>query len=305
MTTGFRLAIATLGPCKENGALDLDALEAYAKFLNEHGVEEVVFAGTTMGFASHTPETRLDALKEFSKHFGGKIIFNVSSTDLDTVEYLMKGTENFASEFILLPPYYDSGATVEGLVAFFTRAIEMSTKNVFLYDFPQHTGVKTMLEVMKGLAAKRLDRFVGVKISGSSFEYSERVKEALPWCAVMVGGDPQMVDAAKADFTGSIMGGTGVFPELLVATTAAIDAKNWALAEQYQALIDEWCGFLGTIGDQHGYNEKATNMVVLARRVPGVTQFCASPIDTIMDPEVISKIQQKVDEIIRKFTAIS
>lgn len=127
---------------------------------------------------------------------------------------------------LVLPPYYYTPATNEGLIAWYLaldaglgdRAIE-----VYFYNFPQMTGIPIPIEVIAELARLRPARFTGIKDSSGDLDFCRAVVAANSSLRVFPSSETALESAAADGFAGCISASVNI--------TCALAGKIWASRE--------------------------------------------------------------------------
>ena len=199
-----------------DGDVDTDSLGRHVEWLIEAGVDGVVPCGTTGEFASLTDEERTRVVDATVSAAGGRVPVVAGAADTtvagaaDTVEAV---TDRGADAALLPPPYYHGGSD-SGLARFYEAALEESSGNVVLYNFPALTGQSIPVDVLADLAER--DRVVGCKDSSGDFEYALRARSATPAdVPIAVGADRLLATAAGEGFAGGVVGLSNVVPDVM------------------------------------------------------------------------------------------
>ena len=108
---------------------------------------------------------------------------------------------------LVLPPFYYKPVTDDGLFAFFAKLVDSlapSETKIYLYSFPQLTGLKLSLDLIVRLAQAFPDRIVGLKDSSGDIDFSRRIVQALPDFRVFPSTEAILSEARVAGFAGCI-----------------------------------------------------------------------------------------------------
>jgi 4-hydroxy-tetrahydrodipicolinate synthase len=139
---------AMVTPFDDDGALDLDAAADLARWLQDHGNDGLVVAGTT-GEAPVLSETeKLDLWRAVSEAVTIPVIAGTGSNNTaETIELTAKAAGTGAAGVLVVGPYYNRPPQ-SGIEAHF-RAVAAATQlPVMIYDVPGRTGRRIAYEVL-------------------------------------------------------------------------------------------------------------------------------------------------------------
>ncbi|GEM_PF-216072 len=277
---------AIVTPFDSGGAIDFGALEAYLDFLRQAGVPDLIINGTTGEFASMTFDERKSILEFCRQHFAGSLTANISACSVkDCLSLLEHAAQGHADAALLLPPYYHSDATFEGLVTFFCSVMKKSTVPVFLYNFPRHTNIEIKPKLLTTLAAMDVP-MVGIKDSSGKLETALGFKSAVPNMQVLVGSDSLASKTLDAGLDGSVTGAGNAVPECLLQIVRSYSAGQREKAQSWQKVLDEWRAFRRGLPEVSGI---ASIKAGLAARITGFPTFVRPPFSPA-EREVVSTI---------------
>lgn len=190
-------------PFDGEGALDLDAAAALARWLSDHGSEGLVVAGTTGEGSTLTDEEKLDLWRAVAGAVTIPVIANTGSNDTaHSVHLTAQAAACGAAGVLAVTPYYNRPSQA-GIEAHF-RAIAAATDlPVVLYDIPVRSGRKIAHEVMVRLA-REVPNLAGVKDAAADVGATARLLAA--------AGDRFEVYSGNDDHTLALvaMGAVGV-----------------------------------------------------------------------------------------------
>lgn len=131
-----------------------------------------------------------------------------------------------AAGVTILPPYYFALPQSE-LAEFFVRVGEDVGAPVWLYNFPERTGVKIELETIAAVAGRV--PLAGIKQSGAEFGYCRALAELgrEKGFVVFAGADVRIQEALAMGCAGCIGGYANFVPEYMMATYAAVKAGKF------------------------------------------------------------------------------
>lgn len=157
------LLTAMVTPFREDGSVDLDAVQKVAKHLVDNGNDGIVVSGTT----GESPTTTgaedgetLAAVKDAVGH-RAKIVAGVGTNDTrHSVELARQAEKVGADGLLLVTPYYNKPSQA-GVLHHFQQVVGATDVPVMLYDVPGRTG--TRIELATYAEAKKWDPVISVK----------------------------------------------------------------------------------------------------------------------------------------------
>ena len=108
---------------------------------------------------------------------------------------------------LLLPPFYYKGVSEDGLFAFVSEVIGRvgrSNLKIYLYNFPQMTGIPWQPSLVGHLIKSFPKTVVGLKDSSGDVAYMNRLLEAFPGFAVFPSSEALLLAAMKKGAAGCI-----------------------------------------------------------------------------------------------------
>ncbi|MHC8507903.1 MAG: dihydrodipicolinate synthase family protein [Rhodospirillales bacterium] len=220
---------AALTAVSENGALDMPRTARHAQWLLANGCDGLGVLGTTGEANSFSVSERMAYLDGLiaagapaEKLMPGTGVCAVPETAALTRHAVQAG----APGVLMLPPFYYKGADDDGLITAYARVIDAVNDNrlrVYLYHFPQMSGVPVTQGVIAGLRKRFPEIVVGMKDSSGDLENMAGAAENFPGFAVFAGSE-----AAFYDLLGR--GGAGCITAVsnITAPLAQIVWRTWA-----------------------------------------------------------------------------
>ncbi len=205
---------AALTPLRDGGqALDEDAFEPYARFLEQGGLDGILALGTTgegilltLGERKRVVELYLAAGLRVIAHCGAQ-------STRDTVELAAHAADvGAAAVAVIGPPYFELDD--EALLAHFAAAAQACEPLPFyLYEFARASGYSIPLSVLERLR-EVVPNLTGLKVSDSPFDrFEPYLVEGLD---VFVGPE-RLIDRGLArGAVGAVSAMASAFPELVV-----------------------------------------------------------------------------------------
>jgi 4-hydroxy-tetrahydrodipicolinate synthase len=139
---------AMVTPFDDNGGLDLNAAAELARWLQDHGNDGLVVAGTTGEAPVLSESEKLDLWRAVSEAVTIPVVAGTGSNNTaETVELTKKAASTGAAGILVVGPYY-SRPPQSGIEAHF-RAVAAATKlPVAIYDVPGRTGRRIARDVL-------------------------------------------------------------------------------------------------------------------------------------------------------------
>lgn len=126
----------------------------------------------------------------------------------ETIELTTLAAELGFDGALILPPYYYKGVSDEGLFQYFDaviRAVGGNDIRVYLYNFPQMTGISFSGELIERLLAAHPRQFAGMKDSSGDLEYTNRIADQFHGrFDVFPGSEGPLADAMTKHYAGCI-----------------------------------------------------------------------------------------------------
>ena len=205
---GVIAAAAT--PITAAGQIDMSAYLAHCCWLLAHGCDGINVLGTTGEANSLALQERL-ALMETVGTSGlplSQLMVGTGACALaDTVDLTRHAVRfGFAGQLIL-PPFYYKPVEEDGLFAFFARLIDTVADDrlrVYLYNFPQLTGIPFSTGLIQRLFRAYPGVVVGLKDSSGDIGYAKAVAAACPGFSVFPSSEAVLLDGRDDGFAGCI-----------------------------------------------------------------------------------------------------
>ncbi|MGH6949810.1 MAG: dihydrodipicolinate synthase family protein [Vitreimonas sp.] len=201
---------AGLTPLNADLSIDIVAYLAHVRALLDGGCAGVAALGTTGEANSFSLSERL-ALIEALGEAGipaHRIMIGVGCCAApDTIALARAALAAGYANVLMLPPFYYKSVSEEGLFRAYAGVIEGIDDprlRVFIYDFPQMTGVKIGLALLARLAEAFRGIVVGVKNSSGEWEAMEAVLKQLPGFKVFAGSEQFLLPTLRAGGPGCI-----------------------------------------------------------------------------------------------------
>ncbi|MEY2450814.1 MAG: 4-hydroxy-tetrahydrodipicolinate synthase [Acidimicrobiaceae bacterium] len=139
---------AMVTPFHDDGALDLDAAAELARWLQDHGNDGLVVAGTTGEAPVLSESGKLDLFRAVSEAVTIPILAGTGSNNTwETVELTRKAADTGAAGVLVVGPYYNRPPQ-SGIEAHFRAVADATSLPVMVYDVPSRTGRRIARDVL-------------------------------------------------------------------------------------------------------------------------------------------------------------
>lgn len=172
---GVIAAIATA--LTEDGRPDPAPMLRHARWLLDNGCDALNLLGTTGEASSLPASARMDLMSDLAREIApARMMVGTGCPDLATTVTLTRHAAELGfAAALVLPPYYYKGVDEAGLHAYFERLIEATADRpipIYLYNFPQMTGLRFEPGFAAWLKASFPDRIAGAKDSSGDLDYA-------------------------------------------------------------------------------------------------------------------------------------
>ena len=166
--------IAAVPTPLKDGAPDPERFHRHAAWALENGCDGLNVLGSTGEATSFSPQARKGLMRAAAASLPtGRLMVGTGAPDLETAIALtdLAGRLGFAGALVL-PPYYYSNVDDAGLFAFFDALIRATEVPIYLYNFPQMTGLAFSPALVRRLKDAHPDRLRGAKDSSGDLTYA-------------------------------------------------------------------------------------------------------------------------------------
>jgi 4-hydroxy-tetrahydrodipicolinate synthase len=235
---------AVLTPQTADYAPDCAALVRHCRWLLANGCDGLSVLGTTGEANSFSVVERLGALDALAEAgiAGAALLPGTGCCALtDAVALTAKAVEIGAAGALMLPPFYYKGASEDGLFAFYAEVIERvgdARLRIYLYHFPQMSGVPLPLPLLERLHGRYPETVVGMKDSSGDLDNMVRNTRALTGFCVFSGSDEFLLPLLRAGGAGCITAVSNVAAPIAANVRDHWRAQDEPGAIRHQALLD-------------------------------------------------------------------
>jgi 4-hydroxy-tetrahydrodipicolinate synthase len=217
-----RVLTAMVTPFDADGSLDLDAVAALARYLEAHGNDGLVVAGTTGEASVLSDDEKLSLWAATVEAVSIPVIAGTGSNDTaHSVHLTAKASQLGVAGILAVGPYYNrpSQAGIEAHLRAIAAATELP---VVIYDIPVRTGRKIATSTLVRLAHE-VPNVVGLKDAAGSPAETANVMAQVPAPFELLSGDDAMT-----------------LPLLAVGATGVIGVATHWTGTDHQLLLDCW-----------------------------------------------------------------
>lgn len=205
-------------PFDDQGRIDTEAFVEHASWCLNNGCDGLNVLGTTGEANSLSFEQRSAVMVAAAEALDTKrLMVGTGTPDLETTIALTVLADRLGyAAALVLPPYYYKPASDDGLFAWFARLVQRTAESpipIYLYNFPQMTGITFSPAFAARLAEALPDRIKGAKDSSGELDYARQLAE-IPNFAVFPSNEATLADAGADNYAGTISATVNVAPVL-------------------------------------------------------------------------------------------
>jgi 4-hydroxy-tetrahydrodipicolinate synthase len=213
---------AMVTPFDDDGALDLDAAAALARWLQAQGNEALVVAGTTGEAPVLTDPERLDLVEAVAQAVTIPVIAGSGTNDTLHSIHMTRGVaERGAAGVLAVCPYYNRPSQA-GIEAHIRAIADASDLPVVIYDIPVRTGRKIATSTLLRLAHE-VPTVVALKDAAGNPGETAVVLAKAPAGFEVYSGDDSMT-----------------LPLLAVGASGVIGVATHWTARDHRQMLDCW-----------------------------------------------------------------
>ncbi len=217
-TNGARLRgviAAAPTPVTSDGEPDLERFVTLCRWLLDNGCDALNVCGTTGEATSFTVQQRMAIMSAAAERLPlERLMTGTGAAAVGDAVMLTKhaATLGYAGA-LLLPPFYYKGVTADGIVGYCERVAAATAGeaiDLYLYNFPQLSGVEYTPTLVKRLCTELGGRIAGLKDSSGNLDYAVEVAAISPDLAVFPSNEAVLLRARAGEFAGCISGSANV-----------------------------------------------------------------------------------------------
>lgn len=213
---------AMVTPFDASGALNLDAAQRLARWLQDNGNDGLVIAGTTGEAPVLTDAERLSLFAAVVEAVTIPVIAGAGTNDtLHSIHMTKEATKLGVAGILAVGPYYNRPSQA-GIEAHMRAICSATTLPIVIYDIPVRTGRKISTSTLAKLA-NEVNNVVAVKDAAGNPAESARLLTMVPKTFELISGDDGLT-----------------LPLMAVGCTAVIGvATHWSGVD-HQEMFAKW-----------------------------------------------------------------
>jgi 4-hydroxy-tetrahydrodipicolinate synthase len=240
--SGVIAAVAT--PIDESGAPDLKRATDLARYLLDNGCDGLNVLGSTGEATSFARDERMavmDAYKKNGLPLNRLMVGTGAASVSDAIALTQHAAKLGFAGALVLPPFYYKGVTDDGLVNYIgalVNATEDSKLPLYLYHYPQLTGIPWHVALIERLRKTFPSRIVGLKDSSGDMAFARSAAAVAKDFAVFPSTEACLLEAKDGAFAGCISATANLNSDLCQRAWGAGDAVALDAAVAIRKLFD-------------------------------------------------------------------
>ena len=260
MTASSRLPngvlTAVLTPMNKHLDADYSQLVNHINWLLKRGNDGIGLLGSTGEANSFNVEERMRILDEVVNRgvSPNKLLVGTGCCAItDTITLTRHAQSYGVGGILVLPPFYYKKISDQGIEDYFAKLFDevgINNIEIYLYHFPQLTGVPFNVGLVEKLVSVYPRNIVGMKDSGGEWTHMEEIIKAIPGFRFYTGSEKHLLSVLKAGGVGCISASTNLMsPEAATVYQAWKDGSGEVEQNRLSALRDvlEKYPFIGVL----------------------------------------------------------
>jgi 4-hydroxy-tetrahydrodipicolinate synthase len=242
---GLRGVIAAVATAVDaSGAPDEKRSTALARYLLDNGCDGLNVLGTTGEATSFSVEQRTRVMSAYGA--AGlpmdRLMVGTGAAATDDAIALTRHAAalGFAGALVL-PPFYYKGVPDDGLAAYIAAILEATAAQpipLYLYHFPQNSGVPWPIPLVQRLRQTHGARIAGLKDSSGDMAYARQAAAIDPGFAAFPSTEAVLLEARDGAFAGCISATANLNADLCARAWRDGDAAALEAAVTIRKLFD-------------------------------------------------------------------
>ena len=240
--SGVIAAVAT--PVTEDGSPDFGRAVKLARFLLDNGCDGLNVLGTTGEATSFSVEERkrvMSAYRDAKLPLDRMMVGTGAAATADAVALTRYAAELGFAGALVLPPFYYKGVPDDGLVAYIDSIVKATAQQpipIYLYHYPQQSGLHWHVALVKRLLDTFGARIVGLKDSSGDMAYAREAASISPRFKVFPSTEAALPEARSGPFAGCISATANLNADLCARAYRSGDAAALDEAVTIRKLFD-------------------------------------------------------------------
>ncbi len=225
---GVIAAVATA--VDENGAPDVARATKLARFLIDNGCDGLNVLGTTGEATSFSLDERKSVMSAYEQArlpLDRMMVGTGAAAMADAVTLTRYAADLGFAGALVLPPFYYKGVPDDGLVAYIDTIVQATAAQpipLYLYHYPQQSGLHWHVALVKRLLDTYGTRIVGLKDSSGDMGYAREAAAISKSFNVFPSTEAVLLEARAGAFAGCISATANLNPDLC--------ARAWGRGDQ-------------------------------------------------------------------------
>jgi 4-hydroxy-tetrahydrodipicolinate synthase len=240
--SGVIAAVATASD--GGGEPDCPRSVALARFLLDHGCDGLNVLGTTgeaTSYALAQRRTVMDAYRAAGLPLDRMMVGTGAAATADAVALTRHAAELGFGGALVLPPFYYKGVPDDGLAAYMAAIVKATADRpipLYLYHYPQLSGLPWHAKLIRRLLAAHGGRIVGLKDSSGDMAYAREAAAIDPDFKVFPSTEAVLLEARGGAFAGCISATANLNADLCARAFHGGDAAALEAAVTIRKLFD-------------------------------------------------------------------
>src|SRR5262249_40265608 len=206
--SGVIAAIST--PVDANGEPDCARATRLARFLLDNGCDGLNVLGTTgeaTSFSLAQRQKGMTAYRDAGLPLDRLMVGTGAAATADAVALTRHAAELGFAGALVLPPFYYKGVPDDGLAAYVGTIVAATAAKpipIYLYHFPQQSGLHWHAKLIRRLLEAHGGRIVGLKDSSGDMAYAREAAAISPAVKVFPSTEAVLMEARGGAFAGCI-----------------------------------------------------------------------------------------------------
>lgn len=206
--SGVIAAVAT--PVTEDLVPDLKRATDLARYLLDNGCDGLNVLGSTGEATSFSVAERksvMDAYKKNGLQLDRMMVGTGAASVSDAIALTKHAADLGFGGALVLPPFYYKGLPDDGLVDYIGMLVKATADSklpLYLYHYPQLTGLQWHVALIKRLRESFPSRIVGLKDSSGDMAFARAAAAVAKDFAVFPSTEACLLDARSGEFAGCI-----------------------------------------------------------------------------------------------------
>jgi 4-hydroxy-tetrahydrodipicolinate synthase len=239
---GVIAAVATA--CDGAGEPDCGRSVALARFLLDNGCDGLNVLGTTGEATSYALAQRqavMNAYRTAGLPLDRMMVGSGAAAIADAVALTRHAADLGFGGALVLPPFYYKGVSDGGLASYVAAIVKATADRpipLYLYHYPQLSGVAWHTKLIRRLLTSHGERIVGLKDSSGDMAYAREAAAIDPNFSVFPSTEAVLLEARAGVFAGCISATANLNSDLCAAAYHGGDAAALEAAVTIRRLFD-------------------------------------------------------------------